>query len=73
MLLKKFVFLLFLKTTSSSSFCDTLATTDMTAPALRRPRSLPFFLALKHYFSTNYQRAVKAQVDSLLPCEGNVS
>lgn len=67
MLLKKFVFPLFLKTTSSSSFSDTLATTGMTAPAIRRPRSLPLFLVLKHYFSTHYQRAVKAQVDSLLP------
>jgi hypothetical protein len=58
---------MFLKTISSSSLSDTLATAGMTAPAIRPPRTLPLFLTLKHYFSTHYQRAVKAHIDSLLP------
>lgn len=67
MLLKKFVFPLMLKTTGSSSFSDTLATTGITAPAARPSRALPFVQTLKQYFSTHYHRAVKSQIDSLLP------
>jgi hypothetical protein len=67
MLLKKFVFPMMLKTTSSSSFSDTLTPTGITTPAIRPPRSLPLILTLKHYFSTHYQRAIEAHIDSLLP------
>lgn len=67
MLLQKFVFPLMLKTTHSSSFSDTLANKSITVPTARAPRSFPFVQTMKQYFSTHYQRAIKSQIDSLLP------